>query len=167
MISELVGSFVFIFLFMLCTDKKTQYSDDKVINCFIMSSAYVSARLMAGGAFVTHLTSYMVIDVNGTEVRVPAGQNFVGPLLNPALAFGQIVFSWTWSFWYIYPLIPFAGSAAALIFYEFVFVKSQEYLNDDESDGSDGGLSLASDTEKLNQEIQKSTPQDVEELEDD
>jgi glycerol uptake facilitator-like aquaporin len=26
MISEFVGSFVFIFLFMLCTDKKTQYS---------------------------------------------------------------------------------------------------------------------------------------------
>jgi hypothetical protein len=40
---------------MLCTDKKTQYSEDKVINCFIMSSAYVSARLMAGGALVTHL----------------------------------------------------------------------------------------------------------------
>ena len=55
MISEFVGSFVFIFLFMLCTDKKTQYSDDKVINCFIMSSAYISARLMAGGCFVAHL----------------------------------------------------------------------------------------------------------------
>lgn len=54
MISEVVGSFVFIFLFMLCTDKKTQYSNDKVINCFIMSSAYISARLMAGGCFVAH-----------------------------------------------------------------------------------------------------------------
>ena len=58
MVSEFVGSFVFIFLFMLCTDKKTQYSEDKVINCFIMSSAYISARLMAGGGFVTHLTGY-------------------------------------------------------------------------------------------------------------
>ena len=55
MISEVVGSFVFIFLCMLCSDKKTQYSQDKVINCFIMSSAYISARLIAGGCFVTHL----------------------------------------------------------------------------------------------------------------
>lgn len=74
--------------------------------------------------------------------------------MNPALAFGQIVFSWSWNFWYIYPVMPFFGSAAALVFYEFVFVKSQEYLNDDSEDGSGSdGLSLASDTEKLNNEI--------------
>ena len=64
MISEFVGSFVFIFLFMLCTDKKTQYSEDKVINCFIMSSAYISARLMAGGAFITHLTGTYAMQEN-------------------------------------------------------------------------------------------------------
>jgi hypothetical protein len=58
--------------------------------------------------------------------------------LNPALAFGQIVFSWTWTWWYIYPVMPFFGSAAALVFYEFVFVKSQEYLNDEDSDNSEG-----------------------------
>ena len=69
MISEFVGSFVFIFLFMLCTDKKTQYSDDKVINCFIMSSAHVSARLMAGGAFVAHLTAYIETEVDGEVVK--------------------------------------------------------------------------------------------------
>ena len=91
----------------------------------------------------------------------------MGPLLNPALALGQIVFSWTWTFWYIYPIIPFAGSAAALVFYEFVFVKSQEYLNGDDSEGSDGGLSLASEAEKINDEIQKTKDaQDAEELED-
>ena len=69
MISEFVGSFVVIFLFMLCTDKKTQYSQDKVINCFIMSSAYVSARLMAGGAFVAHLTAYIETEVDGEVVK--------------------------------------------------------------------------------------------------
>ena len=52
-------------------------------------------------------------------------------------------------------MMPFFGSVAALVFYEFVFVKSQEYLNDDDSDNSEGGLSLASDTEKLNEKIQK------------
>ena len=123
MISEFTGSFVFIFLFMLCTDKKTQYSQDKVINCFIMASAYIAARLMSGGCFVTSINNA------GKEI-------YVGPLLNPALAFGQIIFSWNWSWWYIYPVMPFMGSIAALIFYEFIFVRSQEYLNDDDSDNS-------------------------------
>jgi len=53
--SEVVASCVFIFLFMLSTDKKTQYSEDKVINCFIMSASYVAARLMGGGGVVTIL----------------------------------------------------------------------------------------------------------------
>ena len=53
MISECSGAFVFIFLFMICTDKKTQYSDDKVINCFIMSASYTAARLMGGGGLIS------------------------------------------------------------------------------------------------------------------
>lgn len=87
MISEFVGSFVFIFLFMLCTDKKTQYSEDKVINCFIMSSAYISARLMAGGAFITHLTGSYKTQENDHMITLTK-TNYVGPLLNPALAIG-------------------------------------------------------------------------------
>lgn len=111
---------------------------------------------------MTHITGY-------TDEGYPI-INYVGPLLNPALAIGQIVFSWTWTWWYIYPVMPFVGSAAALVFYEFVFVKSQEYLNDDSgSENSEGGLSLASDTEKLNKNIQEkqdkqetTTPQSLE-----
>lgn len=53
MLSESTAAFIFIFLFMLCTDKKTQYSEDKVINCFIMSASYCAARLMGGGGLVT------------------------------------------------------------------------------------------------------------------
>jgi len=114
-ISELVGSFVFIFMFMLCTDKKTQFSKDKVINCFIIASAYVSSRLMAGGGLVT-----------GHEGSRGEGQKRylrTGPVLNPALAFGQMVA--TFEFMNVqYILCPLAGSALALIFYEFIFVKS-------------------------------------------
>ena len=53
LLSEATGAFIFIFLFMLCTDKKTQYSEDKVINCFIMAASYCAARLMGGGGLVT------------------------------------------------------------------------------------------------------------------
>lgn len=72
-ISEATGSFVFIFLFMICTDKKTQYSEDKVINCFIMSSAYTAARLMSGGSLITNLLS---VDEEKVKVNID-GQNQV------------------------------------------------------------------------------------------
>jgi glycerol uptake facilitator-like aquaporin len=57
LISEFTGSAFFIFIIMICTDKKTQFSEDRVINCFIMASAYVSARLIGGGPLVTTLYS--------------------------------------------------------------------------------------------------------------
>ena len=47
--------------------------------------------------------------------------------------------------------MPFVGSALALIFYEYVYVKSQEYLNEDDDvtdNNSAGDLSL--DSEQIN-----------------
>lgn len=126
-ISEIVGSFVFVFMFMLCTDKKTQFSRDKVINCFIIASSYISARLMSGGKMVTGRRSHAL-------KYIPTG-----PLLNPALAFGQFVSTFDLSNWQ-YIVCPLGGSALALLFYEFIFVKSQEYLNG----SADGESSQAS-----------------------
>lgn len=54
-VSETIGTFVFVFLFMICTDPATQFSQDKVINCFIMAASYVAARLISGGKLVTAL----------------------------------------------------------------------------------------------------------------
>lgn len=54
-LSEVTGSFIYIFLFMLCTNKETQYSEDKVVNCFIIASSFIAARLMGGGNLVTKL----------------------------------------------------------------------------------------------------------------
>jgi|APSaa5957512535_1039671.scaffolds.fasta_scaffold375140_1 hypothetical protein len=65
-----------------------------------------------------------------------------GPLLNPALAVGQMILSFQFSHVLQYAISPFLGSALALVFYEFVFVKSQEYLNadDDNSEGDNDDL---------------------------
>jgi len=115
---------------MLSTDKKTQFSNDKVINCFIISSSYVAARLMAGGCLVTGRRQHSLIYIN------------TGPLLNPALAFGQAISTFDLSNWQ-YIAMPFVGSALALVFYEFIFVKSQEYLNGPEDEESDMSLSPA------------------------
>jgi len=116
-----------------------------------MSSAYTAARLMSGGGLITNLLS--VNEVNTTIDKVKYTEysfekRYVGPLLNPALGFGQALASLKFDNFHIYLVMPFVGSALALIFYEYVYVKSQEYLNEDDdvTDNNSGGdLSLDSE----------------------
>jgi hypothetical protein len=84
---------------MLSTDVKTQFSKDKVINCFIIASSYCAARLMSGGTLVTglNISSY---ELNKDKEPMCDDQDIKylfyrlnGPLLNPALAFGQMLIS--------------------------------------------------------------------------
>lgn len=67
--------------------------------------------------------------------------NLVGPLLNPALALGQCLPSLDFNYPIQYILMPFVGSALALIFYDQVFVRSQEFMMEDD-DEEDEGLGL-------------------------
>ena len=127
-LSEAFGTFMFVFLFMICTDKKTQFSEDKVINCFIVSGSYIASRLFAGGRNVTGLYSLEPITY----------KELTGPLLNPALAFGQELLSLDFEYFYVYMLVPFVGTVLAVIFYEFIFVKTQDYLHNSEDGDEDG-----------------------------
>lgn len=56
---------------------------------------------------------------------------FVGPL-DDNYSFGA-AFKWVW----LYPLLPFAGSIIALIFYEFVFKKARSLTECVEREGSE------------------------------
>lgn len=38
--------------------------------------------------------------------------------------------AWDFGYWHIYLVGPFGASGLALVFYEFVFLRSLEYLND-------------------------------------
>jgi len=92
-ISEILGTFFFCFMFMLCTEAKTQFSSDKVINCFIIASAYVSARTFSGGSLVTRDLSVISIPnpivMDGLPDTIEMNvYKYSGPLLNPAIAFG-------------------------------------------------------------------------------
>lgn len=108
---------------MICQDERLRYSSDNVKNALVISASYISAQLMAGGQYVTQRT---------------------GPCLNPATAFGLALFQGDFNF-FQYILMPFLGFVCSVIFYEFVFVKTQEYLQDDseeeeedeEEDGDD------------------------------
>jgi glycerol uptake facilitator-like aquaporin len=94
-ISETVGSFFFVFMFMLCTGKDTQFSSDKVINCFIIASAYISARLLAGGGqtgasmvWTSYENPLYVKGGDAEEYLYIPGYRPTGPLLNPGIAIG-------------------------------------------------------------------------------
>ena len=42
-LSEALGSFIYVLFFMICTDKKYQYSNDKVLNTLVSASSYITA----------------------------------------------------------------------------------------------------------------------------
>lgn len=67
-IMELGGSFIYTFFFMMSTDDKLLFSQEKAINCFIIASSYVAARSIFFGDF-GYISSY-------------------GAVLNPAIALG-------------------------------------------------------------------------------
>lgn len=53
MLTEVIGSFFVSFFFLTQTEDSTRFSKEKAINCFIIASAYVGARAMCNGKFVT------------------------------------------------------------------------------------------------------------------
>jgi lipopolysaccharide export LptBFGC system permease protein LptF len=116
-----------------------------------MSSAYTAARLMSGGSLITNLLTVneQSETINKeTTLEFSFEKRYLGPLLNPALGFGQALISLKFDNFLYYLVMPFVGSALALIFYEYVYVRSQEYLNEDDdvTDNNSGGdLSLDSE----------------------
>ena len=123
--AESLGSFIVAFFYLTQTEEKTLFSKEKAINCFIIASSYIGARAMLNGTTFT-----------------PSGA-----VLNPAIAFGTSLtqlfvdanrFKWVW----IYTLFPFAGAVLAVLFYEFVFKKTQEALNEDGDEDDDNNDTL-------------------------
>ena len=67
-----------------------------------------------------------------------------------------MLFSIEFTYFVQYLFCPLIGGACSLVFYEFIFVKSQEYLNDNDSDkelsvdgrrNSSGGMKLELDND--------------------
>ena len=48
-ISEILGTFIYVLFFMICTDKDLKYSQDTVKNSLVIASSYIASQLMAGG----------------------------------------------------------------------------------------------------------------------
>jgi len=142
-----MGTFFFVTLFMICTDKNTKFSSDKVINCFIIASSYIASRLLSGGQLVTGINNstyytpehyeYIIPDYNKSKVvsssdfcnkssKALFSYHFIntGPLLNPGIALGQMIAAFNFTYLYAYVGPPICGAILAGCFYEYVFVKS-------------------------------------------
>ena len=119
MMQEIIGTFIFVLLFKIVTDERLYFSKENAINCFIIASAYVAARTIVNGA--------------------SPGISTFGACLNPAVAVGVTlvsvmqdpgtIFKWFWLYW----LLPFGGSICAIIYYRFVYLKTQLMIMKDEA----------------------------------
>jgi len=114
---------MYVFFFMANTDEKSQFSNEKAINCFVLACSYIGARTIFYGNAKT-VTSF-------------------GAVMNPATAIGiqmSGLFSQGFSSWnsiYLYPTVPFASSFAAVLFFELVYKNTQAVLNGDNDEKSD------------------------------
>jgi glycerol uptake facilitator-like aquaporin len=66
MVAEILGSFLVVFFYLTQSEKKTVFSQEPAVNCFIIAAAYIGARAM----------------LNGTKI------SFSGAVLNPAIGLG-------------------------------------------------------------------------------
>jgi glycerol uptake facilitator-like aquaporin len=121
MVAETLGSFLVVFFYLTQTEKKTEFSKEPAINCFIIASSYIGARAMLNGRKITR---------SGAVLNPAIG---LGTSFTMLFAKGADEFKWVW----IYALMPFAGAILAVLFHEYVFKKTQEVLEEDEQEEED------------------------------
>lgn len=129
-LQETLGTFVFVFFFMTQTEQTIMLSKEEAINCFVIASGYITARVMVfGQSALTMISSY-------------------GACLNPAIALSVAFnapltknsdFGESFKYAWLYPVFPFAGAILAFIFYEYVFKKAREMCNKPAEGGSESG----------------------------
>jgi glycerol uptake facilitator-like aquaporin len=116
MMQESLGTLILVQFYLMQTDERMHYSKEPAINCFIISSSYNAARAIFNGV--------------GDTVTYP-----YGACLNPAIAVGITLASLintggkAFTYFWIYPVMPFAGAIGAWAFYEFIYKKTQMMLD--------------------------------------
>lgn len=119
---EIFGTFIFVLLFKIVTDERLHFSKEATINCFIIASSYVAARSIVNGVSLATITAYYGACLNPAVA--------IGISLNSVLDDAGATFTWFWIYW----LMPFAGSILAIIFYRFVYMKTQLMIMNDQKE---------------------------------
>ena len=117
MYQEMAGTFCLVFFFISQTESKTVISQIETIHCFVLSASYMAARCIVCGA--------------------SPGVSTYGAMLNPAFAIGIQISSWfgvagdigeALKWIWLYPVLPLGGAILAIIFFEFVYRKTQTII---------------------------------------
>jgi glycerol uptake facilitator-like aquaporin len=114
--SEILGSFILVLMYLTQTEEKYKLSQDAAITLMIISGAYCV----------------------GMALSHPFGALWTTSPLNPAIALAEMTFAtfsgniadmhWAW----IFITFSWVGSLLAVLVYEFVFKKAQNIVQDEE-----------------------------------
>jgi glycerol uptake facilitator-like aquaporin len=130
---EIFGTFIFVLFFKIVTDERLKFSNENAINCLIIAAAYTSSRAIINGTGVC----FPINDVAGKACGAAGGISSYGACLNPAIALGiclNSVINWpgdSFKWFWIYTFMPLLGSLLSIIFYRFVYMKTQLMVMND------------------------------------
>jgi glycerol uptake facilitator-like aquaporin len=122
MMQEIFGTFIFVLFFKIVTDERLHYSKENAINCFIIASAYCASRSIVNGT-----VPLAVISSYGACLNPAIA---IGITLNSVINYANVSFKWFWLYW----LMPFVGSIIAIVFYRFVYMKTQMMVMHDQQE---------------------------------
>ena len=110
-LSETLGSFLYIFTFLIQTGKETRFSSDPAIWSLIVSASYGSVLYFNGGKIAASMNPAYAVAVHMTMLMDQGGH-------------------WLKYLW-VFAIFPFIGGILALLFYEFVYKKTQELVEEE------------------------------------
>jgi glycerol uptake facilitator-like aquaporin len=116
-ISEIIGSFLMVFMYLCSTEEKTKFTKDSVVQTMILASSYLAAMMLAGS--------------NVTDIRLSP--------VNPATALGMKFFynlgnKNDWGSIPIFVGGGFGGSFAAFLFFTCIYKKTADAIKEIEEE---------------------------------
>lgn len=112
---EILGSFFLVFMYLSSTEEKTKFTKDKAIQTIILAGSYLGAMLIAG-------VKLEILDASP---------------VNPAISLMIILFNSSTDAWassFIFIFASLIGSVLSLIFFEFVYKKTTQAMDDIEEE---------------------------------
>ena len=110
-ILEVLGSFFLVFMYLTSTEEKTKFTQDAAIQTIILAGSYLGAMLIAG-------VKLDILDASPVNPAISIAFVFFNPT---AKAFASLM---------IFATMSLAGSVLALIFFRYVYQKTQDVMED-------------------------------------
>ena len=114
-ILEILGSFFLVFMYLTSTEEKTKFTKDAAVQTIILAGSYFGAMLIAGVKLGT-------LDASPVNPAIAIAFVFFNPT---GAAFGSLL---------IFGTMSLVGSVLALIFFRFVYKKTQETMEEMEEE---------------------------------